>query len=142
MPADPVLVTRAMLLADDAVGPLVSTRIYQDRAPRPIARPYLIIQRITGDHLRGLGGPHGIAQFDLQIDAVADTAQARDELCEAVRLALDGQLGSFGSGATAALVQHLEVGEGLSFYEQPEDGGDAGVYRRVLEISITIDVAV
>lgn len=89
---------RALLIADPAVSALVGDRVHALQLPRGGALPALKYQRISGERVRGLSGPHGQAHPRMQIDAYADSHAAAEAVADAVEAALDGYAGPAGAG--------------------------------------------
>ena len=96
------LATKAGLTA------LVSTRIYPQLASTRAFRvsqtgaayPYIVIQQISGDHVRHMQGPSGLAKERYQFDCIAETQTVANQVAEQLRLALDGYRGDMGTGPT------------------------------------------
>lgn len=84
----------ALLSQEAAISGLVGSHIYPLRAPEDIVAPFIVYQKISGIRWRSLGGPSGMAQTRIQIDAYAASYAGAKTLAESIRIALDGYRGT------------------------------------------------
>ncbi len=90
---------RTFLLADAGVAAIVAARVYSAPAPQDAAMPFVTYQKLTGERVRSLTGPSGLALPSYQIDCWSDDQQLGGSysqakaLAQAVRRALDGYIG-------------------------------------------------
>ena len=68
-------------------------RRHWGRAPQNTARPFLVLNRASGDRDYHMQGPSGFVQSRVQIDCYADTYTAAKTAARAVRDALSGYAG-------------------------------------------------
>ena len=99
---------------------LVGTRIYPVMAPQGVALPYVAFDRVDTRPEQALGEAAGLATTRVQFDCYAAGAKQAKELADALRQALDGQSGTWGSVVVGACLWLNE----LDVYE-PETGSYA-----------------
>lgn len=75
---------RTLLLAAPAVTTLVGQRVRATRAEENDARPFIVITRTDTEHDIGLDGSRGGTKHVLQVECVADTRRAAEEISDAV----------------------------------------------------------
>lgn len=119
-----------LLRRDAAVSAIAAARIYPLRAPDRVARPYLTYQRISANRWRSFGGPAGMAQPRIQVDAYATDYAAAKVLAKAARLALDGYRGVAGGVRVGGIT--LETDQDLY-----EDDVDPKLYRVRMDFIVT-----
>lgn len=99
----------AFLAADSVIGPLVTaggiSRIYPIVLPQGVKLASIVYSRISGQGDYTMQGPSGYARPRYQIAAWAPKADAAAQLANAVKDALDGFAGVWGSGASAVTIQ-------------------------------------
>lgn len=78
------------------VAALVGTRVYPQIIPQTAALPCLTYRQVTGRHARHMAGPETAVYSGWQINCWASTPLAAAALADAVRIALDGQTGTWG----------------------------------------------
>jgi hypothetical protein len=98
-----------------AVSTLISTRLYPLEMPQNVTLPAACYQLISDPMAPGYThqGPTNLLMPRFQIDCYAATSLAAAQLARAVRVALDGYVGSMGS-LTVAVAQ---VVAGRAAYE-------------------------
>lgn len=123
---------RSILIANEAVGALISKRVYVGILPQKPTYPALTIQPITHNPDNDLAGP-GDMQWDrLQIDAWGNTYAAAAELYKAVIDALNGKKFN-GTGYTASIIVPPSGGYG---YEP-----SVGIHRRYFDIGVWFELS-
>lgn len=85
----------AILLADSGLTALVKTgtaaaRIYWVEAPQGVAKPYVLLQRISGLRDTPMEGPTGFVESRLQVDCYGLTYATTKATAQAVGAALSG----------------------------------------------------
>ena len=118
-----------------AITAIVGTspkRIYPVFLPQGRPHPALIYKRIDGGHDHNLKGSAGHATGKFQIDALSDSYEGADTLAEAVRQAMDGFGGTFGSTD----VRSVKLDDEEDDYVEPFDASDEGVFVITLTYSI------
>lgn len=80
----------SLLAGDPAVSAMVEDRIYPETAPQGESRARLTYQRISGQRVKSLDGPTGLAGPRFQVDCWAATKAESIDLARAVEKALDG----------------------------------------------------
>lgn len=114
------------LLATVAITDVCSTRITPDVLPKNQTLPaitYSIVSNIPEHHL---GGRSELAQARVQLDVYAGTRDAANELGELVRLAIDGQTGTWGSH----YIRTCHMDNDITDFDLPIDGSDVKRYVR------------
>jgi hypothetical protein len=127
------------LLAEPSVTAITSTRVWPDTLPKNAVIPavvYSVISNIPEHHLTGAAA---IAQARVQLDCYASTRDAANELGETVRLAIDGQRGTWGS----QYIRTCHLDNDLADYDYPIDGSDAKRYLRTQDylVNYKLDLA-
>lgn len=105
-------------LAMDLLNDLVGSRVYFDRAPDKVERPYIVLLQAGGDSVEFLDGPSGMDLVRLQVDVYAETRTEANELMSQVRVRLQ-------------VLQASAIGAPLSLYESA-----VALYRRSCDFRI------
>ena len=132
------------LKANTDVSLKVGSRVYRGVAPQGKRFPYLVIQRISGRHIRHMTAVSGLAAPTFQISCVDDDPNGVDELTDMVREALDHFIGEMGTPPNTATVRSAFL-EGEAFtFDPPRDASDVGIYvmRMTFEVWHTETVPV
>ena len=87
---------RSKLLAVSDVTDVVGTRIRPDRLSQKETLPAIAYVQVTSDHIQGLTGPVGLSEVRVLVGCFAETHIDSEDLGDKVRLALDGESGTFG----------------------------------------------
>ena len=118
----------------------VGTRIYPERAPASVVRPFIVL-RFAGSTVNAhLSNETGLAERLMQIDYFDDTASGAESGMERVRLLLSGYSGDvdvlddLGDEQTLSVVVNLDD-VGLIPYA-PQDGSDKWIYRASTEAQV------
>jgi len=94
------LVTK--LAATTAITDITSTRIYPEVLPQDGTVPALTYQRVAGYEVASMDGVTGLARTTIQINCIAATYIEAKALRDAVRTALAGTSGTWGSTTVQA----------------------------------------
>jgi hypothetical protein len=105
-------------LVMDFLADLVGSRVYFDRAPDKVERPYIVLLQVGGDPVEFLDGPSSMDLVRLQIDVYAETRTSANELMSQVRTRLHP-------------LQASPVGAPVSLYESA-----VALYRRSCDFRI------
>ena len=112
---------------------LVSTRIYPRHLPRDTTTyPVLTHQLISNIHGHVLGGAAGITTATVQVDCWGLKLSDVETLAEAVRVALQGFMGSMGSVS----VHFVSIENEHDQHEAPKDASETWLYRRVIDVQV------
>ncbi len=132
------------LKADTDLSLKIGSRVYRGVAPQSAVQPYLVIQQISGNHVRYMGAASGLAGPTFQISCVSDDPVVTDELFQLVREALDHLQGTMGTPPNTVEVQAAFVQGEIYTFDPPRDASDTGnhVIRATLEIWHTETVPV
>jgi hypothetical protein len=84
----------ALLLAHAPLTALTSTRIHWLRAPQAVARPYVVLQSISGIPDVTHQGPSGLVAGRVQVDCYGDTYGSAKTVARAVTGRLSGYRGT------------------------------------------------
>jgi hypothetical protein len=127
------------LLATTAITDVCSTRITPDALPKNQTLPAITYNVISNQPEHHLGGAAALSQARVQLDIYASTRDAANELGELVRLAIDGQRGTWGSH----YIRTCHLDNDLADYEHPIDGSDAKRYIRTQDylVNFKLDLA-
>ena len=115
---------RTYLQTIAAVTTLVSTRIYAMTAPNSAAYPFVIITRVSSDHQHHVTDSAGLVRDRLQLNIFAATAISLNNVCEALRNALDTYAGAMG----ATTVRDCKLEDETDDSTAPSDGSDESIY--------------
>jgi len=133
---------RAALLeylgADAAITALVGARIYWQRRPQASALPCLVCSRVTGGYGHTLDGGSGHAQPTVQISALAASNAAAEDIAEAVRDAMQGFAGLWGSTLVTSVILQNEI----DLDDPDQVGGDINTHEIALDYEIQHAVSV
>jgi hypothetical protein len=88
----------AYLLAHTAVAAQVSARINWVRAPQAVARPNVILHRVSGERDTTNDGPSGFVSSRIQVDCFGARFEDAKAAAVAIETALSGR--SFSQGST------------------------------------------
>ena len=128
---------RSKLLTVSAVTDLVGTRFRPDALSQKETLPAIAYTQLISDHLQGLGGPVGLSVARIVVGCFADTHVDAENLGDKVRIALDGESGTFGSETVdICILEEMDQD-----YLEPRDASDKGLYVTNLIFSITLDEA-
>ncbi|HEX9904629.1 MAG TPA: DUF3168 domain-containing protein [Propylenella sp.] len=86
----------ALLTADATVSGIVGTRVHPVLRAQDGDLPALVMTRVGGEHAVRHEGAASFARTRVQIDSLAATATAAQDLADAVRQALDYARGTYG----------------------------------------------
>ena len=120
-------------LHDHLVGlDVVGDRVFWGLAPQGQQRPYIVLHRVTADHDYHLGGSSGLVEDLFQIDCVADSAEAAEDLSEAVRDGLD----TFRGDMRGVFVNDVHLRDESDEPMIPVGSSGASVVRNRMDFSI------
>lgn len=129
--------TYERLSADPQVSALVSSRIYPGLAPTsattPIApRPYVTVDRITGQRRYTLAGADTLPMSNVQIDIWAVSTTQRHAIFEAMRDSICGNFrGNWGATIQLAVRACLFEPE-IDSYVEPTEASEEPIFRRTI----------
>lgn len=101
------------LLAQTGITGLVGQRVYFVQAPQDTAKPYLVINKISGTRENSREANTHLAHPRFQLTAFAETYGACKSIIAAVQTALQGYTGTMGGAGGVAV--------GAVFYEDEND---------------------
>jgi len=84
------------LNAQSGITDLVSTRIYFRKAPQDVAKPYLVLFKVSGIREHSHDGSSHLAHPRFQLSAFATTYSEAKEIIAAVQAALQAYSGTMG----------------------------------------------
>jgi hypothetical protein len=73
---------------------LVGDKVFPLRARPGVAAPYIVYSRVSGQRVRSLAGPSGLARPRFQFDCYGGTYAELRDVATQLRLALDGFRGT------------------------------------------------
>lgn len=134
----------SFLKANTDVSLKVGSRVYRGTAPQGTPFPYLVIQQISGRHVRHMEAVSGLAAPTFQISCVDDDSTGADDLSDAVRESLDHFIGTMGTPPNTAVVRAAFLEGEADMFDPPRDASDVGIYvvRMTVEIWHTETVPV
>ena len=119
------------LTAQSGVTALIGTKLYPVTAPQGTTLPYVVYSKIDTRPVQALGQAAGMATSRLQFDAYAATPLAAKNLIQALRVALDGKQGAWGSTVIGSSLWLNEI----DLYEQ-----ETASHRIAVDFDITYEV--
>lgn len=125
----------AKLAADTDVTAIVGTspvRVFHDMAREGMARPYVVLQRISTQHIENLQNSAGLALARTQVDCWADEKDDCDNLAEEVRKSLQG----FAGTVNGIEIRVDGIDEERSLPEPPMAGRDRPIYRWSFDVMV------
>jgi len=117
----------SFLSGEQNVTALVGSRIYPLKLPQAATYPAITYQRVSGDRIRSLDGPSGLADPRIQLDLWDKTYSGVKALADTVRGALDGFRGLMGTDNIGGVLLLSDS----DFYEQGVE-----VFRVIQDYSI------
>lgn len=124
------------LLADVALGALIGTRLYPDRADQSTTMPYITYQDVSQETTHHLGGvsPSGFSTVTVQFSIWAATGLSRSNVEAALRIALDGKHKQYFG---AMWINSIKYTNGTDTMEDANDGSqDNNVYGKFMDFEI------
>lgn len=116
------------LVADSGVTALVSTRVYRNVAPAKTPFPRVTLTLVSKAPNQLLqGAVSGYVISNAQIDSWGVTPDSATAVAEAVRLALQGFIGSMGTQSLR--VHHATIGSETEQESEPDHADDVWTYR-------------
>jgi hypothetical protein len=126
---------RAHLLTKSTITDVVGTRIYTPPTPQKPTRPYLTLHRADETPEYYLGGASG-RDWDLwQIDCMASTETASEELREIVKAVLQAETGPQSWDGWAVYGNRVQSTADL--YEMNKDGSVGAVHGKAMTIRVS-----
>jgi len=111
---------------------LVGTRIYPMTAPTSAVLPYIILNQISGLGQHHMGAASEYVKSRWQIDCFGSTALGAFNVAEAVRDAIDGFQGDWGT-VNIRRCHQVDENDGINF---AVDGSEIADYRHMAEYEI------
>ncbi len=122
---------RAILVADNAVAAVVSTRIYPWQRAEDSALPAIVYRSIDEDPRQTLNSGVRLSETTVEYECIAETVAAVLALAELVRQSLAGLT----TLATITPVAIRHTGTRNSFID-PFDGSSSGLYASIVEFTV------
>lgn len=110
--------------------------VFANIVPQNQRAPFITFQRVTGNKIRDINGPSGLAQTTFQIDAYSDAYLESKQLADGIRLILDGYRGIVTIGADSVRIA------GVSFQAERDfvdDTVDPKLYRSSIDYLFMYD---
>ncbi len=106
----------------------IADRMFPQKAPQNVQRPYVVFKRISGNPERHMRGAAAIAQARIQLVSYASTYSTVKSVADAIRLSLDGFKGEVAVGSGTFYIRHLSLQNDLDDFLAPQDGSDDGIH--------------
>ena len=143
MAVDAGLIIRKLLVDNAAVSALVGSQVYPQSAPETAVLPYIVYNRIDGEHLHQMTAASGLVRTLIQVDSFSKDYLQMVDLADKSRLALDGfQNTSVTVGGDTARVDSIWLQDNEDGFERPTDATDEGFHRRIQDYEIFHDEVV
>lgn len=84
----------ARLLGATALTALTSTRVYWNHAPQNVAKPYIVMYRVSGNRDMKMTGATGLVESMVQIDCFGTTYASAKGVARQVETRLSGYAGT------------------------------------------------
>lgn len=115
---------------------VASGNIYAGIAPENQRSPFVTFQRVSGDKVRAINGPSGLAQTTFQIDIYSKDYPECRQLADQVRKILDGFRGTVTIGSDSVRIGGCSMTGERDF---TEDETDPKLYRASVDYLFTFD---
>lgn len=112
-------------------------RLITGLASPNLARPYVIMQFISSNHIHHMLGSSGFATRRVQFDIYGDTSPSVEATFEALRNDLDGFIGMMGVGDNTTQILSSWLESERDSYVDPIDASRFGKHRRTVDFLIT-----
>ena len=100
-------------------------KCYPIRLPQDVTLPAMMYRRISGQRIRSIQGPTGLAHPLIELSVYSKSYLEAKELAAEVRVLLDGFRGVIGSGS---LVENIIIENDQDTFDD-----DTGIYRIILD---------
>lgn len=110
---------KTLLLAQSSVTDLVGQNIFVTSASQGTPQPYIVIDRMSGEKFKGLGGYLGTKRAEIDIECWHNTPGDATALADIVSDFLDDFTGAAGS---ATILESTQVDDADN-YDTPKSGG-------------------
>jgi len=117
-------ILRSFLLADSGISAFVSSRIYPIVIPAGVKDPCIVLTRISGPGDYHMGGPSGLINLRVQVDAWAPKSDPATTLANLIKDRLDGYRGEMSDDVDTVFVHGVFVADLREDYD-----GTAEMYR-------------
>lgn len=132
------MAVRRRLVSEALLTALVGTRVFLNAAAQDATLPYIVMNRLSGDHRHHLLGPLGVVTARIQIDIYAATYVSAQAVEAIARPLLDGLIGTtIGSAPNEVFVQSSVMQDDQDLWERPSDGSEKGKHRRRMVFNVT-----
>lgn len=130
---------RTYLLAAAGVSTLIGTRMYPGVLEQDVPRPAVVYYKISGTHVRTLGGIVAAGTVRIQLDCHAATRLAADAVAAAIvaRLRTLAALGPTTIGA-GSQVCDVEIQGPQDGHAPPVDGSDEWEHIASLDVILNV----
>lgn len=115
-------VARAHLIANAGVTALVGSRIYSGLRPRNGDLPCITMALVSGESQHHLVSESRLANRFMQVACWGATYDSAADVANAVRLAISGLTGEWGTGANTATVESCVLRGSYDTYDEQQDG--------------------
>lgn len=126
---------KTAMVADVTVNALLAGRIDTDMALPGTALPYVVLSRISSNHLRHMGGPSPLVTHNVQLDVYASTPASRNSVIAAIRILFHATKGTLGTDSLD--VRDLAITNEIDGVVTPSDGQHKGPYRTTMEFTMS-----
>lgn len=125
----------AWLTASPEIEALVDDRIYPDRAPQGVVRPYVTFFVVATEPALHLTAGAGVTSSQVQLDIWADDNATRRSIADALFARLHGYVGDM----PPLYAQQVRFGGPTNSHERPNDAGEVGTFRGRCDVTIWHD---
>jgi hypothetical protein len=124
---------RTLLLAQSTVTDVVGQKIFVTAARQGQDRPYILIDRVSDEKIKGLSGFLSAKHCEVDIDCWANTASAAAALAKIVSDYLDDFSGATGGTETILAVHQVDEDD---TFDPPSSGGQIQEFVTILTLEI------
>ncbi len=115
---------RTYLQTLSSVTDLTGARVYPMGAPNSATFPFVTVTRVSSNHYHHTTDATGLVRDRIQLNAFASTAISLNNVCEALRNAMDTYRGTMGTST----VRNCTLEDESDDSTPPTDGSDELVY--------------
>lgn len=84
-------------------------RIFPVKAPQAVVKPYVVVEKISGERMRSVAGPVGRARPRFRVHVFGDTYSSVKAIITEIRIMMDGYSGLMGTVQVDAVSLETEA---------------------------------
>jgi len=125
------------LASKSALTSLVSTRIYRGKRPQTTTtNPAITYHKVSGSDELYQEGVSTLGEARVEVECWGSTPASAEAVREVIRNVCQRYSGTITSGAESVVIVLMTMETDAEFYDEPEDGSDAGVFSATVDLHI------